>query len=228
MFRKEALKHQYKSQNFGHSVIRQPSFINKAIFFLFVIIFISIISLQFITISTQQSYPIKISSENYLPIVFSNSIVINKQLISDGIQVNKNQPLINIRIINDIDKHKKNQLLTAPRAGLYFHSNIDSNIIPPYQPIGFLLEYNLANEFIFWLKEKPENDINVGDNVKIQYVKNTISGRISMIFGEYVKNKGLKISIKLKDKQLLSLLSPQSSPTLSLSKQPKKFAQLLR
>jgi hypothetical protein len=234
MFRKEALRHQYKSQEFGHSVIKQPEIINKAIILLCVILLVIFISVQFITLTTNQSYQLNSSAENYQPLVMSQAIVINEQLINSGSLVNKNQPLVNITVIdtlinNDDDEQRnKHQYLTASKAGYYFHSSLNTTITPAYQPIGYLLKNNVENDYIFWLTERPKKEVGAGDLVEIKFNQKTLKGKVSMVFGEYIKNKGVKISIKLNDGQYLSLLSPQSTPKLLLKKQPKSIMQLLK
>ncbi len=233
MFRKEALRQQYKSQEFGHSVIKQPEIINKAIILLCVILIVAFISIQFITLTTNQSYQLNSSAENYQPLVMSQAVVINEQLVNSGSLVNKNQPLVNIMVIGTLIKkegkqYNKQQYLTASNEGYYFHSSLNSTIAPAYQPIGYLLKKNIENDYIFWLTERPKNEIEAGDMVEIRFNQKILKGRISMLFGEYIKNKGLKISIKFNDAQYLSLLSPESAPKLLLKKQPKSIVQLLK
>jgi len=228
MFRKEALRQQYKTLEFGHSVIKQPSIINKAIIILMVIILTTIIAAQFITVTTKQSYSLKTSAENYQPLVLADTVVINQQLVKNGTEVSKSQPLANISIINTLKEKNKKEYLTAPNAGIYFYSQINSTIIPAYHPISYLLKNNLTNDFTFWLTEKPKKTINVGDLVKIQFNQKIVNGKVSMIFGEYIANKGIKLSIKFASDQYLALLSPQSHPRLLLQKQPQTLIQLLK
>jgi len=226
MFRKEALRQQYKSQEFGHSVIKQPDIINKAIIFLCIIMLIAFIGIQFITLATNQTYQLTISVENYQPLVVSQAVVINKQLVKDGVMVNKNQPLVNISIIDTASKN--NQYLSAENNGYYFHSQVNQSVIPAFQPIGYLLKNNADNEYIFWLRDKLKNEVTVGDFVEIRLNSQAVHGKISMIFGEYLINEGIRIAIKLDDSQYLSLLSPQSKAKLLLKKQPKSIMQLLK
>ena len=79
-----------------------------------------------------------------------------------------------------------------------------------------------------WLRDKPKNEIKVGELVEITLNRQALHGKISMIFGEYVADEGIRIAIKLDDDQYLSLLSPQSRPKLLLYKQPKSIVQLLK
>ena len=233
MFRKEALRQQYKNQEYGHSVIKQPDIINKAIIFLCTIMLVAFIGIQFITLATNQTYQLTSSVENYQPLVVSQAVVINEQLVKDGVMVNKNQPLVNISSINSASEsekksHKNNQYLRAEKSGYYFHSQVNKTVISAYQPIGYLLKSNADNEFVFWLRDKLKNKVNVGDFVEITLNSQALHGRVSMIFGEYVADEGIRIAIKLDDDQYLSLLSPQSNPQLLLKKQPKSIVQLLK
>ncbi len=233
LFRKEALRQQYKSQEFGHSVIKQPEVINKAIILLCAIMLVAFISIQFISLVTNQTYQLTASVENYQPLVISQAVVINEQLVKDGAMVSKNQPLVSIRNIgaanqDDNEIHLRNQYLTAVQAGYYFHPQVNKSVLPAYQPIGYLLKNNADNEFVFWLRDKPKNEIKVGDLVEITLNRQALHGRVSMIFGEYVADKGVRIAIKLEDAKHLSLLSPQSRPKLLLKKQPKSITQLLK
>lgn len=233
MFRKEALRQQYKNQEYGHSVIKQPDIINKAIILLCVIMFVAFIGIQYITLVTNQTYQLATSVENYQPLVVSQAVVVNEQLAKDGVTVNKNQPLVSISRINSASKsdnslYQSPQYLSAAKAGYYFHSQINKSVIPAYQPIGYLLKNNADNEFVFWLRDKPKNEIKVGDLVEITLNRQALHGKISMIFGEYVADEGIRIAIKLDDDQYLSLLSPQSPLQLLLKKQPKSIMQLLK
>ena len=233
MFRKEALRQQYKNQEFGHSVIKQPTIINQAIVFLCIVMLIAFIGIQFITLATNQTYQLTTSVENYQPLVVSQAVVVNEQLVKDGIMVKKNQPLVSISRINSANKndnklHQSSHYLSATKAGYYFHSQVNKSVIPAYQPIGYLLKNNADNEFVFWLHDKPKGEVNVGDTVEIAFNSQTLHGKVSMIFGEYIVDEGIKIAIKLGDDRYLSLLSPQSTPQLLLKKQPKSIVQLLK
>ena len=225
MFRKEALRNQYKSQEFGQSVIKQPDIINKAILTLTLIVLVGFIAMHFITLITKQTYDLTISAENYQPLVMPKAVVIGEQLITNGTKVAKHQRLARISII---DKEQKNDehYLRASRDGYYFQSQTDSNIIPAYQPIGYLLKNIKQNDFSFWLQKKPASPVKIGESVTITIDEQTITGRISMVVGSFIKKRGLKISIKLDNNQHLSLLTPQAQAQVTLSKQPKTISQL--
>ena len=227
MFRKEALRNQYKSQEFGHSVIKQPGVINKSIATLAIIVLAGFIAMQFITLVTKQTYRLNISAENYHPLVMSQAVVINEQLTAGGTLVNKNQPLARLTIIDEITPSNKSQMLTAARTGIYFQSQTDSTIIPAYQPIGYLLKNTGQNDFSFWLQKKPVSPVKVGETVSLLLDEQTITGRISMVIGSFIEGRGQKISIKLDNSMHLSLLVPEAQIRILLSKQPKTIKQLL-
>ncbi|MBL4941336.1 MAG: hypothetical protein JKY81_06675 [Colwellia sp.] len=233
MFRKEALRQQYKNQEYGHSVIKQPAIINKSIIFLCIILLIAFISIQFISLTTNQSYQLNSSAENYFPLVISQAVVVNEQLVKNGTMVNKNQPLVSISHISstgksDNQQYQNPQYLSATNTGYYFHAQVNQSVIPAYQPVGYLLKNNDDNEFVFWLRDRPKKEVKVGNTVEIILNSQKLQGRVSMIFGEYIVGEGIRIAIKLENAQYLALLSPQSSPKLLLVKQPKNIMQLLK
>lgn len=225
MFRKEALRHQYKTQEFGHSVIKQPSIINQAIWVLCFVILIIVIFIKFITLTSTQSFNLSIAVDNYLPLVTPSPSIIKEQLVNETEQVDRNQSIYLLSNINETQP--KQYYLRAPSSGLFFHLNTDSNISSPYKPIGFILKNNSNNEFSFWLKDKPKKAILVGDQVKVTIGEKKLEGKISMMLGNFTNQKGKKIFIKFKNSRDLSSLSPKAEMQLSLKQQPKSIAQLL-
>ena len=228
MFRKEALRHQYKSQEFGQSVIKQPSIISNAIISLCVIMLIGVIAVQFVTLTTNHAYSIKISAENYQPLVMSKAVVIDKQQVNEGQKVNKNQTLANLSIITDVDQSKQTHYLKAPSLGYYFKSTTDSTIIPAFEPIGYLLKNSPSNDFSFWLQENPKSPVKAGELVTLMLNEKTITARIATIVGVFVEGRGQKISLRLDNNSFLSLLSPNAKLKILLTQQPKTLTQLLR
>ncbi|PAJ75944.1 hypothetical protein CJF42_02670 [Pseudoalteromonas sp. NBT06-2] len=228
MFRKEALRHQYKSQEFGHSVIKQPGIISKSIIGLCLIMLIGVICVQFITLTTNHTYNLQIAAENYQPLVMSKAVVITEQLVVEGENVNKNQPVANLNIIDDLGKLNNSHYLRASISGYYFQPQTDSTIIPAFKPIGYILKHTALNDFSFWLQQKPKNPVKVGDIVTLIIDEQLIEGRISMILGAFNERRGQKISVRLDNTNHLSLLSPKSKLKILLKQQPKTIAQLLR
>lgn len=225
MFRKEALRHQYKSQEFGHSVIKQPNIINKSIWALCFTMLISVIMMQYITLTSTQDFNIEIAVDNFQPLVLPAPSIITKQLVKEGEQVDKNQSIYLLSNINEIKP--KQYYLRSPSSGLFFHLNTDSNISSPYKPIGFILKNNSNNEFSFWLKDKPKKNILVGDKVTISIDEKKLEGKVSMLLGNFTNKNGKKIYIKLNNIREISALSPKANMYLSLTQQPKSIAQLL-
>ncbi len=228
MFRKEALRHQYKSQEFGHSVIKQPSIINKSILGLCITILLFIFFIQFMTLSTSHTYNAMLGADNYSPLVMSEAVVISQQLVNEGTLVSKGQPLANINIINEQQQTGEHQYLTATKAGIYFQSQANSTIIPAYQAIGYLLDSSTADDFSLWLQQKPRRPVKVGQSISIIINDKTIEGRISMIVGSFIVGKGQKILVTFTSSQRLSLLSPASNLKVMFNEQPATIAQLLK
>ena len=189
---------------------------------------VGIIAIQFVQLTTKHAYSINISEENYQPIVMSKAIVIIKQLIDDGAKVKKNQPVVHIRFIQDNGDASPTQHMMASANGVYFHSQVDSPIIKPYQPIGYLLKYNLQTDYLFWLTEQPNKPVKVGSLVILMIENREIKGRVSTVIGSHIEGKGQKISIKFDNNNSLHLLSPLVSLKVILAKQSKTVVELLR
>ncbi len=228
MFRKEALRHQYRSQEFGHSVIKQPSIINKSIVGLCITILAFMFAIQFMTLSTSHTYDVELSADNYFPLVMPEAVVISQQLVNEGTLVSKGQPLANINIINKQEPAGEHQYLRATKAGIYFQSQADSTIIPAYKAIGYLLDSSMSDDFSLWLQQKPRRPVQIGQSISIIINDKPIEGRVSMIVGPFVVGKGQKILVTFTSSQHLSQLSPAASFKIILNKQPATIAQLLR
>ncbi|MCS6261422.1 hypothetical protein G3479_19660 [Shewanella baltica] len=227
MFRKEALRHQYKSQEFGNSVIKQPSIINNSIIALCIIIIVTTLTIQFVTLSTSQTYDVVLGADNYYPLAMSKAVVISQQLVTEGALVSKDQPLANINIINELEQADEQRYLRASKAGIYFQSQTNSTIVPAYQAIGYLLDNSILNDFSLWLQQEPRKPVRIGQSVNIIINQQAIEGRVSMIVGSFVAGKGQKILVTFSSTRHLSLLSPTSSLQIKLNEQPKTIAQLL-
>ncbi|MGS0825369.1 hypothetical protein ACVBIO_06110 [Shewanella sp. 0m-8] len=228
MFRKEALRHQYRSQEFGHSVIKQPSIISKSIMGLCITIIVCVITIQFVTLSTSHTYDVVLGADNYSPLVMSEAVVISQQLASEGALVAKGQPLVNINIINEQEQTGEHQYLRATKAGIYFQSQADSTIIPAYQAIGYLLDTSSSDDFSLWLQQEPRKPVSIGQSINIIINDKSIEGRISMIVGSFIPGKGQKILVTFISSRYFPLLSPTSSLKIMLNEQPATIAQLLR
>ena len=227
MFRKEALRHQYKSQEYGHSVIKQPLIITKAIAFVAIVLVISVIFFQFVTFSTKHAYVLTNSAENYQPIVISEPSIISSQLVSDGARVNKNQPVISVDIIDKSVTDFKSLVLKAPESGHYFHAETDSQITTAYQPIGYVLKNKADRVYFFWLAEQPKKRLRVGQQVDVKIKNHSKSGRISTVIGPIIDGRGQKIAVKFDDFSGVEFLSPLVPIKMTLQQQPKSLSELL-
>ncbi|WDE12168.1 hypothetical protein [Thalassomonas haliotis] len=215
------------TQQTNQGAFTQTSIIGKSIVALCCIVLIAAVSIQFITLSPKQNYKVQVSIENYQPMMMQEKVVINEQLITQGAQVNKDQPVAKLDIIELSGQQSESYYLRAQQAGYYFQSPAGSKIIPAHQPIGYLLNNSPSDEYLFWLQEHPKNPLRAGADVTLMLGEQSITGRISMIFGPFTKDKGQKISIRLNKARDLSFMSPGSKLTLSVKEHPKTIAQLL-
>ncbi|WDD99387.1 hypothetical protein [Thalassomonas actiniarum] len=215
------------SEQTNQDACKQTSIIGKSILALCFIAFIAAVGIQFITLTPKQDYKVQISIENYQPMMMQEKVVINEQLITQGTQVDKDQAVAKLGIVDLGEQQSESHYLRAEKAGYYFQSPAGSKIIPAHQPIGYLLNNNSSDEYLFWLQEHPKNPLKAGADVTIKLGEQSITGRISMIFGPFTKDKGQKISIRLNEARDLSLMSPGSKLILSVKEHPKTLAQLL-
>jgi hypothetical protein len=93
MFRKEALRNQYKSSEIGRSLIKQPSIINQSILLLIALLLFGLFILTTLNFSTNKSIKVKVSPENYTPIIYNEVTIINNHYAIDGANVKKKPSL---------------------------------------------------------------------------------------------------------------------------------------
>ena len=215
---KESLESHYAphTMNLNASQIAK---IKKALFTLPILLSVALIAAISVALVFQNDNQIKISADNYHPLVIAQPVVVKKQLLQAGQKAVKNQPLLSLEIMGDpaklqsIDFH-------SPDSGYFFHSRSHNGIIKPNEPLGYILKHSSANEFSFLVPNKPDNMGSIGDQVKINVDGHDIFGKVSMVIGSFSQQKWQKIFIKFNSEQYLSLLSPDAAMTLELVKEP--------
>lgn len=226
MFRKEALRNQYKSSDIGKSVIKQPTIINNSISALIAIFVFSFLVINFLTLSTKRSLDAKISPEHYTPLIYNEVVVINKHFAIDGESVKKNQQLLTISKFDGNSKLEK-EVIRSPSDGLFFHSLIEKNIIQPFEPLGYLLSTSSENELSFWVSSNENMSINVNDHVTLIVSNDEFKGVVTMVIGSNKNNKEQKIHLKLETNNY-SKLSPNADIKILLTQQSEKALNLIK
>ncbi|MBB1335165.1 hypothetical protein H5200_13700 [Pseudoalteromonas sp. SG43-7] len=226
MFRKEALRNQYKSSDIGKSLIKQPKIINNSISALIAIFVFSFLVINVLTLSTKRSLDAKVSSEHYTPLIYNEVVVINKHFAIDGESVKKNQQLLTISKFDSNSKLEK-EVIRSPSDGLFFHSLIEKNIIQPFEPLGYVLSTTSENELSFWISSNKNMSINVKDKITLIVNNDELKGIVTMVIGSNKNNKEQKIHLKLETNNY-SKLSPNADIKILLTQQSEKALNLIK
>ncbi|ATG79117.1 MULTISPECIES: hypothetical protein [Pseudoalteromonas] len=226
MFRKEALRNQYKSSDIGKSLIKQPKIINNSIFILIAIFLFSFFIINILTFSTSKNLSVKVSPENYTPIIYNEVIIINKHLATSGESVKKDQKILSISKLNN-ESELNTDFIRSPIDGFFFHSETENNITKPFEPLGYILNTPLDNELSFWILKNEKTNININDKVKIIANEDILNGIVTMIIGNKSNDKEKKVYLKLETRNYTQL-SPSADIKILLTQQSEKVINLIK
>ena len=87
LYRKEALKHQYKSQEFGEAIVQQPQSVSHGILLLAFCLVLLGLAVLIVPLATSVSYPVRSHESNFQPIVFPYPVVVDEFRVFDGTEV---------------------------------------------------------------------------------------------------------------------------------------------
>lgn len=226
LFRKEALKHQYQSQEFGDSVIEQPLALNRSLIMLTAALglFFTLV-ISYPLVSTQK-YELTIHDSNYLPLVSPVPLTLDRHLLLDGSAVNAKQAVTLVRIFKAGSRVEEIDQLLSPETGYYFASATAGTAILAFQPIAKILRHNPDSIYFFWLIETDLQRFKPGQTVVLQAGTKQASGMINSIVGPYQNNR-LNIGIRLVSPFDLTILTPNVTAELELSVRRDNFFKLL-
>lgn len=80
LFRKEALRHQYKSQEFGESVIQQPLLLDKALLLMAIAVCLLMGLVVVYPFVSTERLSLEAHESNYFPIVSPTPVVVERHL----------------------------------------------------------------------------------------------------------------------------------------------------
>ncbi|PIW60070.1 hypothetical protein [Shewanella sp. CG12_big_fil_rev_8_21_14_0_65_47_15] len=226
LFRKEALKHQYQSQEFGDSVIEQPLALNRSLVILVAALglFFALV-ISYPLVSTQK-YELTVHDSNYLPLVSPIPLTLDRHLLLDGSAVNAKQAVSQVRIFKADSRVEEIDVLLSPEAGYYFANITAGTAVPAFQPLAKILRHNPENIYFFWLIEADPQRFKPGQTVVLQAGTKRASGMIHSIIGPYQNNR-LNIGIRLAPPYDLAILTPNVTAELELSVRRDNFFKLL-
>lgn len=226
LFRKEALKQQYKSQEFGDSVIEQPALLNRSLLTLVVALMLfSLLAASFQFVSTQ-SYSLEVHDSNYLPLVYPVPVIVEKHLQSDASLSAANQSVCQIRLFQNDSYVESTEFIRSKEAGFYFSVAAAGTAVPAFQPIAKVLKKNEEHLYFFWLKEPGANNITPGRVVKLRAGSSEVHGHIQSVVGPYQQDR-LNVGIRLESPFDAAVLNPAIVAQLELSVRRDNFFDLL-
>jgi hypothetical protein len=226
LFRKEALKHQYKSKEFGDSVIEQPLALNRSLIILGAALGLFFILVLSYPLVSTQTYALTVHDSNYLPLVSPVPLTLDRHLLLDGSAVNANQAVSQVRVFKADSRVEEIDLLLSPEAGYYFAGATAGTSVPAFQPLAKILRHNHENIYFFWLIESNPQRFKPGQTIVLRAGTKRALGTIHSILGPYQSHR-LNIGIRLVSPYDLALLTPNVTTELELSVQRDNFFKLL-
>lgn len=226
LFRKEALKHQYKSQEFGDSVIEQPLALNRSLLILVVTLGLFFALVASYPLVSTQTYSLTVHDSNYLPLVSPVPLTLDRHLLVDGSEVNAKQAVSQVRIFKSDSRVEEIDVLLSPETGYYFAGATAGTSVPAFQPLAKILRHNPENIYFFWLIESNPQRFKPGQTIVLQTGTKRATGIIHSIIGPYQSNR-LNIGIRLVSPYDLAILTPNVTAELELSVKRDNFFKLL-
>ncbi|CCQ09182.1 hypothetical protein PALB_160 [Pseudoalteromonas luteoviolacea B = ATCC 29581] len=226
MFRKEALRNQYKSNDLGRSLIKQPSIINRAILALLVVFALGLIWINLSQIQTSKIYTAHIAAESYFPIVHNKVLIIEQVLVKDGDEVKRNAPLFGASQFNH-DGVLEKVTIRAQHNGFFFQQRLDKNLIEPLNPIGHIVSTDHADDLAIWIKKSRELTLSANQNITLINQNIKMSGIITMVIGSELNDQEQRIYVQL-DRSHYKHLSPNSTFQVHIARQPEKVINLIK
>ena len=227
LFRKEALKYQYKSHEFGESVIEQPGLLDRALIVLVaVLVLFGLLVLSYPMITSQQ-YPLTVHDSNFYPLVTPYPVVLEKHLVRDGVAIGMQQSVSKVRFFHPDSREELSRLLRSQQDGYYFGIAAEGSTVEAYQPVAKVLQTAKANIFYFELSSNRELEITTGQKVMIKASNLVATGVIDSMLGPF-QGQRFNLGIKLLPPYDVNLLNPSVSAELNLTIERDNILSMLR
>lgn len=158
--------------------------------------------------SQAQSYTIRMSKENYAPVIFPFSSGRIEMRTKDGAVVDKGDKCVSLTL------HYKDQIqdvfVAADLQGQIFYTFTDSGVFNYGEALAYIIAPSETGEIFFWVQDEKNPNIQLGMKVTLSANNQSINGVVSIIFGDYIKNRGQKIGIRLRKDLNIAFLIPHS------------------
>lgn len=214
LFRKEAVRHQFRSQEFGEAVIEQPRLLDKAIIYLGGGVLLMGLAAAAIPLSGVRAVALQPAMDNYQPVVMARPAVIAQQMLRNGARVMARQPVAKVRLFPESGESEITEWVHSPESGIYFPVKEQGTLTEPYQPIAYVLRENSDNQYGFWLQDAEQNkNILPGQPVRLVIGRTTMHAKIVEVSGHYSDGRQ-KLVIELLAGPDKAHLSPQAKVLL--------------
>ena len=226
MFRKEALKQQYKSQEFGQAVVEHPILISRGILALVIFLAILAIAIQALPVYTSKAYALRPHEANFSPVVFPHAAVVEKHFVVDGAEVTPNTLISQLRFFPREQEEQKHQSLYSMSTGTFFSISVEGTVVDALQPIAKVLHHPKSDQFHFWLEDNKPMQINRKQSVTLVSGGETVTGQIVALYNS--ADERIKVTIQLTHPYNKSVLNPNAPLHLILKHKRRNILQLIR
>lgn len=225
LFRKESIRHQFRSQEFGEAVIEQPKLLDRAIAYLGGCILLMGLAASAIPLTSGRAVTLQPAMENYSPVVMSRPAVVERHLLHNGSPVVTDQPVARVRVFSESGDPNVTMLVRSPENGIYFPEQEQGSITSSYKPIAYVLRVKQDNQYSFW-QEGYHKSIRSGHLIRLVIDRAELGGRITSVSS--LHNNGMqKINVELSEISDKAKLSPQAEVSLYDMKEKQNIFELL-
>jgi len=226
LFRKEALRQQYKSQEFGETVIEQPMLLNKALLGLLVLLALFSLLALSVPFASKQQLTAQLHDANFTVLVSPSPVVVDKHLLPDAGFVAAHQAVSQIRYFPELSQKQTTEVLRSKESGFYFSVAATGTVVPAFQPIARVLLKNEEQLYFFWLSDISADQIQPGQPVKLVVGRSEVAGLVHSVIGPYQHNR-LNVGVRLLSPFDEAMLNPAVVAILELPVQRANFFDLL-
>lgn len=227
LFRKEALRQQYKSQEFGDSVIQQPLVLDKALLaMVLAVCLLMSLAVVYPFVSTER-LSLTAHESNYFPIVSPTPIVLERHLHPDGSRVNRDQVITQVRSFDAGSRREQVDLLSSSESGVYFSVVNAGTTAQAFQTIAKVLRINDNHLFFFTLSGAKAEQLKPGQLVQLKAGHHQANGKVHSVIGPFQQGR-INVGIQLEPTYDVGVLHPSAAVRLELSVKRNNFFALLR
>ncbi|MDF3125398.1 hypothetical protein [Rheinheimera sp. 1928-s] len=227
LFRKEALRHQYQTQEFGKSVIQQSHMLDKSIVIMFIAFGLLIFFALVFPFVSREQLNLEAHESNYFPIVSPVPVVVERHLNMDGSRINREQVIVQVRSFDSKSQLEQVDLLKSSESGTYFAMVNSGSTALAFQTIAKVLRINDDHLFFFSLTGTKPNQIQPGQVVNLRAGSLWARGKVHSVIGPFQQGR-INVGIQLQLPYEPSVLHPSADVRLELNVKRNNFFALIK